>query len=52
MRFFETAKDKDEDKAASLREATDFLLDLLLDGPLPTKDVRAATRSAATRVKG
>jgi hypothetical protein len=46
MRFFETAKDKDEDKAASLREATDFLLDLLLDGPLPTKDVRAAARDA------
>lgn len=40
-------KDKDEDKAASLREATDFLTDLLLDGPLPTKEVRAAARSAS-----
>src|SRR5580693_6135488 len=39
-------KDKDEDKAASLREATDFLTDLLLDGPLPTKEVRAAARDA------
>jgi putative DNA primase/helicase len=39
-------KDKDEDKAASLREATDFLIDLLLDGPLPTKEVRAAARDA------
>jgi len=39
-------KDKDDDKAASLREATDFLIDLLLDGPLPTKEVRAAARDA------
>ena len=39
-------KDKDEDKAASLREATNFLTDLLLDGPLPTKEVRAAARDA------
>jgi putative DNA primase/helicase len=42
----ETVKDKDESKASALREAKDFLLDLLMDGPLPTKEVRAAARNA------
>jgi putative DNA primase/helicase len=44
----ETVKDKDDDKAASLREATDFLIGLLLDGPMPTKEVpgRRAVRCA------
>jgi hypothetical protein len=42
----ETVKPEDEGKAASLREAEDFLVDLLADGPLPAKDVAAAARAA------
>jgi hypothetical protein len=42
----ETVKDKDDDKATALPEAKDFLLDLLKDGPLPTKEVQAAARNA------
>jgi putative DNA primase/helicase len=43
----ETVKsDDDEHKRTAFREARDFLLELLMDGPLPTKDVRAATRDA------
>jgi putative DNA primase/helicase len=43
----ETVKsDDDEHKRTAFREARDFLLELLMDGPLPTKDVRAAARDA------
>jgi hypothetical protein len=43
----ETVKsDDDEHKRTAFREARDFLLELLMDGPLPTRDVRAATRDA------
>jgi hypothetical protein len=42
----EAIKDKDESKAAALREAKDFLLELLTDGPLPTKEVQVAARNA------
>jgi putative DNA primase/helicase len=42
----ETVKVKDENKATALREAKDFLLDLLVDGPMPTKEIVAAAREA------
>jgi hypothetical protein len=46
----EAIKDKDESKAAALREAKDFLLELLTDGPLPTKEVQVAARNAWTEL--
>jgi hypothetical protein len=42
----ETIKAKDESGATALGEAREFLLDLLKDGPLPTKEVRAAAHNA------
>jgi putative DNA primase/helicase len=43
----ETVKGDDEDERAADRSlAKEFLLDLLMDGPLPTKDVKAAVRDA------
>jgi putative DNA primase/helicase len=42
----EAVKDKDESTVTALREAKDFLLDLLMDAPLPTKEVQTAARDA------
>jgi hypothetical protein len=42
----ETVKAKDESKATALREAKDFLFDLLIDGPIPAKEIVAAAREA------
>jgi putative DNA primase/helicase len=36
----------DKEAAGALQEATDFLLDLLIDGPKSAKEVRAAARDA------
>lgn len=37
---------KDKDKESKLREAEDFLLELLADGPVPTQKVRATAHKA------
>jgi putative DNA primase/helicase len=37
----------DNEESGALREATDFLLDLLMDGPKPAKECKAAAAEAA-----
>jgi putative DNA primase/helicase len=42
----EAVKSKDESKVTALHEAKDLLVDLLINGPIPAKDVAAAAREA------